>query len=452
MRQLNRAAETTTSTGVGDLTLLGTLTGYQSLSGIGNGNVFPYIITEYPAAVNWEVGVGTYVTGPARLQRTTVLASSNGGAAVNWGAGTKVVMCGLPANLSLLHRHEAKVAGFTAGAADVGKVFECAGTFTVAYAAAATLGAGWWCIVANKSGVQTHDPNGAETIDSVATFTTVAGENILVVCDGTEFHAIGRKIPNTLDTTRIDVASAATVNLTSGAPNTRHINITGTTTITAFTVAAGLCYFVRFNAALTLTNNASIVTQTGANIVTQPGDTCILRATAANTVEVLAYTPMSYIRLATKQASTSGTSIDFNSIPSWVRRITINFDGVSTSGTSIPIIQLGDSGGIENTGYLGSAGGGINGNLVAAANFTTGIGLSASHAGTVLLHGSVVLNLIDASTNTWVAAGSIGGSGATNTWAIGASKSLSATLDRVRITTVGGAETFDAGSINISFE
>lgn len=291
MRQLNRAAETTTSTGVGDLTLLGALTGYQALSGIGNGNVFPYIITEYPAAVSWEVGVGTYVTGPARLQRTTVLASSNGGAAVNWGAGTKVVMCGLPANLSLLHRHEAKAALFTAGAADAGKVFECTGTFTISYAAAATLGAGWWCIIANKSGVQTHDPNGAETIDSAATFTTVAGENIMVVCDGAELHTIGRKTANTLDTTRIDVASAATVNLTSSAPNTRHINITGTTTITGFTVAAGLCYFVRFNAALTLTNNAGIVTQTGANIVTQAGDTCILRATAANTMEVVSYVP-----------------------------------------------------------------------------------------------------------------------------------------------------------------
>lgn len=93
-----------------------------------------------------------------------------------------------------------------------------------------------------------------------------------------------------LNTTRINVASAATVNLTSSAPNTRHINITGTTTITAFTVAAGQCYFVRFAGALTLTNSASIVTQRGANITTAAGDTCILRATAANVVEVLSYT------------------------------------------------------------------------------------------------------------------------------------------------------------------
>lgn len=90
-----------------------------------------------------------------------------------------------------------------------------------------------------------------------------------------------------LNRAMIDVASAATVNLTSLAPNTRHINITGTTTITGFTIAAGQCYFVRFNATLTLTNLAALVTQTGANITTAAGDTCILRATAANVVEVI---------------------------------------------------------------------------------------------------------------------------------------------------------------------
>lgn len=91
-----------------------------------------------------------------------------------------------------------------------------------------------------------------------------------------------------LNSTRIDVASAATVDLTAEAPNTRHINITGSNTIKAFTVAIGQAYFVRFAGALTLTNNANIVTQSGADILTEAGDTCIIRATAANVVEVIA--------------------------------------------------------------------------------------------------------------------------------------------------------------------
>lgn len=90
-----------------------------------------------------------------------------------------------------------------------------------------------------------------------------------------------------LNTLRIDVASASTVNLTASAPNTRHINITGTTTINGFTVDAGQCYFVRFAGVLTLTNSASLVTQTGADITTAAGDTCIIRSISANVVEIL---------------------------------------------------------------------------------------------------------------------------------------------------------------------
>lgn len=86
---------------------------------------------------------------------------------------------------------------------------------------------------------------------------------------------------------RVDVASASSVSLTS--LTTRNINITGTTTINNFVVTSGLIYFVRFGGALTLTNSASLVTNTGANITTSSGDTCLLRSTAANTVEVLCY-------------------------------------------------------------------------------------------------------------------------------------------------------------------
>lgn len=133
-----------------------------------------------------------------------------------------------------------------------------------------------------------------------ANITTAAGDRAILTPVGNPAagwqvlvyqRASGRSLADTdfLNTTRIDVASAATTDLTANAPNTRNINITGTTTITAFTVAVGQLYFVRFNAALTLTNNGSIVTQTGSSIVTAAGDTCILRATSANVVEVLSY-------------------------------------------------------------------------------------------------------------------------------------------------------------------
>lgn len=119
---------------------------------------------------------------------------------------------------------------------------------------------------------------------------TVAGNSAE---PGTDATWANETIPATdyLNTQRIDVASASTVDLTALAPDTRHINITGTAAITGFTVAAGQCYFVRFAGALTLTNSASIATQSGANITTQAGDTCIIRATSSNVVEVLSYEP-----------------------------------------------------------------------------------------------------------------------------------------------------------------
>lgn len=94
-----------------------------------------------------------------------------------------------------------------------------------------------------------------------------------------------------LDSTRINVASSANINLTTLAPNTRNINITGGGVVSGFTVGIGKCYFVRFAAIGVLTNSAALVTQSGINIAVQAGDTCVIRATAANTVEVLMYTP-----------------------------------------------------------------------------------------------------------------------------------------------------------------
>lgn len=129
-----------------------------------------------------------------------------------------------------------------------------------------------------------------------------------------------------LNTTRSNVASASTLDLTANAPNTRNIAITGTNAITAVTVAAGQTYFVKFTGALTLTNNANIVTQTGANITTAAGDTCILRATAANTVEVLCYVVASPVATtyyvgngtkATLSADVTGIASNTASTISW---------------------------------------------------------------------------------------------------------------------------------------
>lgn len=157
------------------------------------------------------------------------------------------------------------------------------------------------------------------------------------------------------------------------------------------------------------------------------------------------------IVLGTQTASTSGTAINYTSIPSGVRRITIMFSGVSTSGTDNIIVQIGDSGGIETSGYLGAATT-IAGATPASANFTTGFGVQATTAAGTISHGSIVLDLMNSSTFTWSCQAIVGHSNATNVSIGGGVKSTSAELDRVRITTTGGTDTFDAGAINISYE
>jgi hypothetical protein len=157
------------------------------------------------------------------------------------------------------------------------------------------------------------------------------------------------------------------------------------------------------------------------------------------------------VNLGTSQATTSGTTKDWTGIPSWVRRISINFAGVSVSGTSNPLIQIGDSGGIEATGYLGGGLGVANASSVGVSNYTTGFGINSALAANVL-HGRVVLELLDAATNTWAASGNLMLSNSAAAISVAGSKALSATLTQVRLTTVNGTDTFDAGLANVTYE
>jgi hypothetical protein len=155
------------------------------------------------------------------------------------------------------------------------------------------------------------------------------------------------------------------------------------------------------------------------------------------------------LALATAQNTTSGTEIDFTGIPSWAKRITVMLNGVSTTGTSLVLVRLGDSGGIEATGYASSSANVFGANSCNIATSGAGFVLDGSAAGHIRSGHVVITNV---SGNTWVASHSIGitenGGGQFG----GGSKTLSDSLDRIRITTVNGADTFDAGSVNIMYE
>jgi hypothetical protein len=146
--------------------------------------------------------------------------------------------------------------------------------------------------------------------------------------------------------------------------------------------------------------------------------------------------------------SATSTSVDFTGIPSWAKRITVMFNGVSTNGTSLIQIQIGDSGGIETTSYSSGAWTANTNN----ANSTAGFIIHAANASAARVWDGAYTIVLQDATNTWVSTGMCNSLN-DNAQSIGIGrKQVSATLDRVRITTVNGTDTFDAGSINIMWE
>ncbi len=150
----------------------------------------------------------------------------------------------------------------------------------------------------------------------------------------------------------------------------------------------------------------------------------------------------------------TGTSVPFTGIPSWVREITITISGLSTNGTSPPLVQLGTSGGYQTTNYLGANSVYANG-TPATVSFTTGFGIgvnTTNWSGAAVVHGRISLSLVDSSNGTWSCNGILAGSNGTVMWITAGSKVLSGTLDRLRITTSNGTDSFDSGTVNILYK
>ncbi len=298
-----------------------------------------------------------------------------------------------------------------------------------------------------------------------------------------------------------DIASAATVDI--GAQLTNFLRVTGTTGITSFGTNYNGPRFLIFAGAVLLTHSATLVLPGAANITTAAND-ALIAIPISGGWQVVAYTkaagipavagPLSSsgitgaaasgansditsltaltagglpdnsvltadianqqvtpaklsqpLTIGTAVATTSGTSHDFTGIPSWVKRITVIFNGVSTNGSTNLLIQVG-AGSFVTSGYVSTAS--INSTNVTA---TAGFLATASIINTNVLSGSVVLAHIGS--NTWVISASFGSSvGTVGVQVSTGVLAVGGTLDRLRLTTVSGSEVFDAGSINILYE
>ena len=155
----------------------------------------------------------------------------------------------------------------------------------------------------------------------------------------------------------------------------------------------------------------------------------------------------SAITSGTAQASTSGTSITFTGIPSWVKRITVLFSGVSTNSTNKLQLQIG-SGSIDITGYSGSVGSRAT-EIYNSTGFNLAVGVTAA------VNGYSIATLTTLGSNIWVVSGTWASSATDAPYWFAGGKTLSGTLDQLRIiasATGNPSDTFDAGSINILYE
>lgn len=245
-----------------------------------------------------------------------------------------------------------------------------------------------------------------------------------------------------LTQTAADTFTGRTITQGTGITVTNGNGVAGNPTVAAAGNLASL-------AGLSLVNG-DVLVATGANTVARLGiGTTGQVLTVSGGVAAWA-APSGGITLGTPQNTTSGSNIDFTGIPAGVNRVTLMLNGVSYSTAATQIrIQIGDSGGVETTGYVSICGyvANVTGQLLS----TSGFDGQFSQAVADTLSGAIVFTRQTG--NTWAVQGALGiNSAPAGTMTFAGTKTLSAELDRVRITSVAGSAVFDAGSANVMWE
>lgn len=387
--------QVSSSTGTSDFTLA-TVTGKNSFATAFNTgvttNVFYYFISNR-SADEWEVGSG-HMSDSTTLVRDTVLKSSNSNSAVSFTSGTKDVTSDIPASL--------QVRGPSTSPTDAHAVVFDGTSGSLVKSA----GFGFPLAVANGGTGATTNTN-ARTNLGLGTLATQDANNVNITGGSISGLSSG-----------LAVASGGT----------------GRTTLTANNVILGN--------GTTAVN--FVAPSTSGNVLTSNGTTW----TSATPASVVNGT--SIVR-ATAITTTSGTAVNFTSIPAWVKRITVMINGVSTNGAAVVICRVGN-GTAQTSGYVAACALTANANATLTAQTTGFFYVSQNNTASDIRYGSFTLTNITG--NTWIQSGSVGTifSTAQNGSQVFGKVDLSGILNVLQITTSNGTDSFDAGSVNIMYE
>ena len=311
---------------------------------------------------------------------------------------------------------------------------------------------------ASASGVVTIDPELAETIDGGATVTVRAGQACIVIAGATEWKTLFLQ-PSTILTDVIQTTgasgialknSAGTTALTIGASAGLVANFAGAVNVTGALGANGV---ININGTSSSAGYITLAedTDNGANKITLiapasiASDVTVTLPATAGTIALTSDIVVSAI--SSTVATTSGTTQDI-ALNANIKQFTVNMANVSLNGSSQPSMLLGTAGSFETTGYVSTQT--FASTAVGTSTSSTAILLtSAALAATASLSGSITFTLIDASTNEWCWFGVLSDPTIPSSFLVAGSKPLSAALTRIRLTTVAGTATFDAGKANV---
>jgi hypothetical protein len=314
-------------------------------------------------------------------------------------------------------------------------------TLNLTLLSASSAGEGFVFTVLNiGSGTITIDPDSAETINGASTLELSANEWAIVTCDGTNWRALS----NTGTKNNLSASAAPTVNDDTDdgyAPGSIWVDTTGDEAYRCVDATAGAAVWL--NTTLTIDDLGAVVTKGADTDFTTPTDDNVPTTLAVKN-EIDAKTS----NLQTAVTLTTQTEVDFSSIPAGVEEIKVFIVNGSLSGTSDIMVQIGDSGGFETSGYVGN----VSNDSGSSTSYTNGFHLTQNITSSPdVVQISATLNLVDASTNTWVIHGGYARTDNSHTGETIGSKSLSGTLDSIKITAVNGTDQLDAGVLNVRY-